>query len=370
MLKMSKKKKWVIIISLVVVLVFASFVYYRINENLKAAQKQGKPLISVETTVPERGDISSVLSFTGDILAIQQTNIYSKVTGNIMKIYVEIGDYVNSGKLLAQIDPSTFVQSVRQTEGLLNQAKANLENNKVNLARTQVLFDKGLAPQGDLDNAATLVKVSEAQVQTAEANYNNAKLQLSYCSITAPFSGYITKRFLDQGALVSSGTSNSIFILANTSKLKVMVSVLEKDISKLDEVKDVTLKTDAYPDVFTAKFRKMSQSIDLNTRTMPVEVDLDNTGNMLKPGMFARVELLLDKHSNVLKVPLQCIKTDDNGSYIFTVTEDNTAVKKYVETGLRADNKVEIISGLNDSDRVVSVGQELIKENSKIKISK
>jgi RND family efflux transporter MFP subunit len=149
-----------------------------------------------------------------------------------------------------------------------------------------------------------------------------------------------------------------------------MVSVLEKDISKLDEVKDVTLTTDAYPDVFNAKFRKMSQSIDLNTRTMPVEVDIDNTDNMLKPGMFARVELLLDKHYNILKIPLQCIKTDDSGRYIFTFTEDNTAVKKYIEIGLQADNKVEIVSGLKENDKVVSVGQDLIKDNSKIKISK
>jgi RND family efflux transporter MFP subunit len=368
---MSKKKKWVIVISFVLVLVLAFFVYYRINENLKAAQKQNKPPQTVETTLPERGDIASELSFSGDVLAVQQTNIYSRVTGNIQRIYVEIGDYVNSGKMLAQIDPSTFIQSVKQNEGLLNQAKANLENNKVNLARIQVLFDKGLAPQGDLDNAATLVKVTEAQVQTAEANYSNARLQLSYCNITAPFSGYITKRFLDQGSLVSSGTSNSIFILSNISKLKIMVSVLEKDIPLLEGVKDVTVKTDAYPDKeFSAQFRKMSQSVDISTRTMPVEVDIDNNDNLLKPGMFARVELVLDKHNGVLIVPLQCVRKDESGSFVFTVSDDLTAVKKYVQTGLQSDNKIEIESGLNDNEKVISVGQELVKENSKVKLFK
>jgi RND family efflux transporter MFP subunit len=368
---MSKKKKWAIIISLVLVLVFAFFVYYRISENLKAAQKQNKPPQTVEIIQPERGDIASELAFSGDILAVQQTNIYSRVTGNIQKIYVEIGDYVNSGKLLAQIDPSTFIQSVKQNEGLLNQAKANLENNKVNYERLLVLYDKGLTAKGDLDNAQTLVKVSEAQIQTAEANYSNARLQLGYCNISAPFSGYITKRFLDQGSLVSSGTSNSIFILSNISKLKIMVSVLEKDIPLLEDVKDVTVKTDAYPDKeFTAVFRKISQSVDISTRTMPVEVDIDNHDNLLKPGMFARVELVLDKHNGVLIVPLQCVRKDDNGSFIYSVTEDFTAVKKYVQTGLQSNNKIEIESGLNDSDKVISVGQELVKENSKVKLSK
>lgn len=368
---MSKKKKWVIIISIVLVLIFIAFVYYRINENIKASQKQNKPPQTVELILPEREDITSQLSFSGDILAVQQTNIYSRVTGNIQKIYADIGDYVRTGKLLALIDQSTFVQSVKQTEGLLNQAKASLENNKVNYQRLLALYEKGLTSKGDLDNAETLVRVTEAQVQTAEANYNNARLQLGYCSITAPFSGYITKRFLEQGSLVSSGTSNSIFILSNISKLKIMVSVLEKDIPLLENVKDVTVKTDAYPnEAFTGKFRKMSQSVDLSTRTMPVEVNIDNSDNMLKPGMFARVELVLDKHFNVLTVPLQCVRKDEKGSFVFTVSDDFTSVKKYVQTGLESNNKIEIVSGLNDSEKVVAVGQELIKENTKVKIAK
>ena len=114
----------------------------------------------------------------------------------------------------------------------------------------------------------------------------------------------------------------------------------------------------------------MSQSVDLSTRTMPVEVNLDNSDNILKPGMFARVELIFDKHYNVITVPLQCVKKDEKGSFVYSVSEDNTAIIKYVQTGLESNNKIEIVSGINDNDKVVSVGQELIKENSKVKISK
>jgi len=368
---MSKKKKWSVIFLVIVVLTLAGFTYYRISENIKASQKQNRPPQTVETAQVERGNIASELSFTGDILPIQQTNIYSRVTGNIQKLYADIGDYVSAGKTLALIDQSTFVQSLKQNEGLLNQAKATLLNNQVNYERLRILFEKGLTSKGDLDNAETLVKVSEAQVQTAEANYNNARLQLSYCSISAPFGGYIIKKFLDQGSLVSSGTSNSIFLLANISKLKIMVNVLEKDIPLLDNVKNVTIKTDAYPnEEFQGIFKKMSQSVDLSTRTMPVEVDIDNRGNLLKPGMFARIELIMEKHDNAIIVPNQCVRKDEQGSFVFSVNQDNTAVKIYVKTGIEADNKIEILSGLTDNDRVVTVGQELIKENSKVKISK
>lgn len=368
---MSKKKKWSIVILIVMILILAGFTYYRINENIKASQRQGRPPQTIELTKVERGDIANELSFTGDIQPIQQTNIYSRITGNIQRLYADIGDYVPAGKTLALIDQSTFIQTVKQTEGLLNQAKATLLNNQVNYERLKILFEKGLTSKGDLDNAETLVKVSEAQVQTAEANYNNARLQLSYCSIGAPFGGYITKKFLDQGSLVSSGTSNSIFLLANISKLKIMVNVLEKDIPLLENIKKVTVKTDAYPnEEFTGIFKKMSQSVDLSTRTMPVEVDIDNNGGMLKPGMFARVELILDRHNNVIILPLQCVRKDDKGSFVFTVDAESKAVKVYVTIGIESNNKIEIVSGLTDSDKVVSVGQELIKENTKVKISK
>ncbi len=368
---MSKNKKIYLIVFIAVVLIATtSLIYYRINENIKSSTKPQKPPQAVQIITPSRGDISGKLLFSGDILAVQQTNIYSRITGNIQKMYADIGDYVSKGRLLAVIDKSTLYQTVRQTEGLLNQAAANLENNRVNLERIQKLFEKGLTSQNELDNAMTLVKVSEAQVETAKANYNNAVLQVNYCNIRAPFGGYITKRFLDEGSLVSQGTANSIYILSDISRLKIIVNVLEKDVPKLDNVKEVFILTDAYPEeVFTGRFRKMAQALDMNTRTMPVQIDIENRMQILKPGMFAKVELLLDTHTETLIIPEECVMKDDSGEFVFTVGDDNTAVRKYVQTGLKSDNKTEIVSGISETDRVISTGQELIQENTKVKIA-
>ena len=369
---MKKKKRLIIVIGVIVFLIAAALIFLRIRQNILAAQKQTQQVPSVQVSLPLKGDIVSKLSFSGDIIAIQQTNIYSRVTGNIQSIYVDIGDYVTRGKLLAVIDKSTYYQAVRQNEGLLNQTKATLENNIINYERTKLLFDKGLSPQGDLDNANMAVKVTEAQVKTAEANLQNANLQLSYCNITAPFSGYITKRLLDLGSLVSSSPQgqNSIFILSDISKLKILVSVLEKDIPFLENVREVTLTTDAYPgEIFTAQFKKMSQSIDLSTRTMPTQVDIDNRDNLLKPGMFAKIDLILDKHFDVLLIPSQAIKADDKGKFIFTISDDSVSYKTYIKPGLESDNKTEIVSGLNGNEKIVTAGQDIIKENIKVKIS-
>lgn len=367
---MSKKKKVTIYIIVIFILLSAgAFAYYRINENIKASQKQAPPPQSIKVMTAERKDISSKLQFSGDILAAQYANIYSRITGNIERISAEIGDFVSQGRTLAVIDKSSFVQTVRQTEGLLNQAKANLANNKTNLDRITELYNKGLSPKGELDNAETLVKVAEAQVQTAEANYNNAAIQLSYCNITAPFSGYITKRFLDRGALVSSGTANSIFAIADISRLKIMVNIPEKNISDIEFISDVIITTDAYPGkVFHGKFRKISQSVDLSTRTMAAEVYFDNKEKLLKPGMFTKIEVLLETRNGALTLPSQCVMNDDKGNYVYSVSQENIAVKKYVQTGIQADNIIEIVSGLDGKDKVISTGQELIKENSKVKI--
>jgi RND family efflux transporter MFP subunit len=370
---MNKKKLFYIIIICVIAVAAASFVFYRINESLQLSQKKRNIIQNVKVVNPVRGEIYDRLLLSGDISAIQQANIYSRVTGNIKNIYADVGDYVSRGKVLAVIDKSPFQQSVKQYEALLRQYKATHENNKVNLERIKVLYEKGLAPSGDYDDALTKLKVSETQVEAAEANYENAVLQLNYCNITAPFSGYITKRLLDAGALVTASgvSSNSIFILSDISSLKIMVNIPEKNLSSVENISDVIVRTDAYPDeTFNARFKQISQSFDLATRTMQAQVEINNSDRILKPGMFAKIEILLGKHENVLTLPNQCVLFDEKGNYVYTVNEENTARKVYVQTGYKSETVTEIVTGINDGDKVAFAGQDQINDNSKVQIIK
>jgi len=368
---MRSKKKVLIYVSVVILIVFSVFVFLRIRANILASEKKTAVAPSIEITIPVRGDISSNISFSGDILAIEQASIFSRVNGNIEKIFVDIGDYVNAGKLLAVIDKSTYSQTVKQVEGVYKVAVATAENDIINLERTKTLFEKGLASQSDYDNARTKLDVSNAQVETAKANLQNARIQLGYCDIRAPFTGYITKKLLDRGTFVSStGTAqNTIFVISDIRKLKIMVNVLERDLPLLDKISVARIKTDSYPDkVFTGKFNKISQSIDLNTRTMPAQIDIENKEELLKPGMFASVELTLDKNSDVIKLPTQCIQKEGDKSFVYVVSEDMVAKKRFVDVGIVANNETEITNGITENDRVVSVGQELISDNTKVKI--
>ena len=369
---MSRKKKIILSISVIFLIVISVFVYLRFKAIISASDKRGMPTPYVEVTVPVRGDISNIISFSGDILALEQTNIFSRVNGNIEKIFVDAGDYVTSGKLLAVIDKSLYTQNMKQIEGVLKVAEATAENDMINLERTKILFEKGLASQSDFDNARTKLDVSNAQVETAKANLQNSRIQLSYCDIRAPFSGYITKKLLERGTFVSAtgAAQNTLFVLANIRKLKIIVNVLERDLTLMENVTEVNLRTDSYPDkIFTGKFNKISQSLDISTRTMPAQVDIDNSDELLKPGMFARVEIVLDKKSDIMKLPAECVLKQDDKHFVYVINEESIAVLKYVETGITSNNETEIISGLNEGVKVVKVGQELISDKAKVKIA-
>jgi RND family efflux transporter MFP subunit len=329
---------------------------------------------SVQISSPGREKMFRKLSFTGDIIAIQQANIYSRVSGNIEKMYVDIGDYVQKGKVLANVDETIYVQNVRQTESVYKQSQATLANNKITYERNQQLYERGLLAKSDQDNSKTAVDVAQAQTDAALANYKNAQTQLTYCRITAPFSGYIVKRLLDPGTYITANapTANStIFVLAEIDKLKVLVNILEKDLPLLSSVKEAQVTTDAYPDeVFTANVRSISESFDLSTRTMAAEVDIQNKNLLLKPGMFAKIDLILEEKDSALVLPVETLLHDDQGKYVFAVNKDTVVNKRYVQTGIEENNKDEIISGISDQDKIVTVGQQLIKDGMKVRITK
>jgi RND family efflux transporter MFP subunit len=371
---MAPRKKRLYIIGSAVLIIILVLLYFRIKDINDPSSKQRVLPPSVELASPTREKMTQKLSFTGDILAIQQANIYSRVSGNIEKMYVDIGDYARKGQVLANIDETIYEQNVRQTQGLYKQAMATLENNKITYERNQQLYERGLLSKSDLDNSETAVKVAQAQSDASLANYKNAQTQLAYCKITAPFSGYITKKLIDPGTYVTanSPTSNStIFVLADIDNLKVLVNVLEKDLPLLSQIKKAQLTTDSYPDeVFTARVRAISESFDLNTRTMPIEIDIENRNQLLKPGMFAKIDLILEEKDSTLAIPSQCLMQDSEGKYVFGVNKDSVVYKRYVKIGFEQDNKDEIVSGLTDQEKIISVGQQLVKDGMKVRLTK
>ncbi len=371
---MQKKKRNSYIITAIILILFVIAAVLRINNNASESAKRQSVIPVVKLGKAIIGDITQTESLTGDILPIQQANIYSKVSGNIEKVYVDIGDHVFKDQLLALIDTTIYSQNAKQAHANYIQVVANLENTKLNYNRNKTLLSQNLISQQDLDNSKTAYDVALAQEEAAHASYSNALTQLSYCKVTAPFSGYITKRFLDPGAYVTSSTtsaSSTLFTLMDVDNLKAIINLPEKDVPLISQVSNVQVIADALPGkIFNAKLKKISEAVDLSTRTMAIEVDIENPGKLLKPGMFATINIQLGKKSGVLLLPNYSVLNDENGNYVFVLNSDNSVSQEYVQVGIQQNNMDEIISGVDTSKKIIFVGQTLVKNGSKVKIAK
>jgi RND family efflux transporter MFP subunit len=367
---MSTKKKSVYFLIIIVIVV--GFVALKMATS--DTEKRGIPVPFVVKGNAVRGEIVNSLSFTGDIMPIQQATIYSKVSGNLERIFVDIGSVVSQGQVLALIDTTIYSQNAKQANASYYQADVSYQNNKINYERSKKLFEQNLIARQDLENAKTLMDGSLAQEQAAYANYSNAVTQLSYCKVTAPFSGIITKRYFDQGAYINStGTSpnSSLYILMNVTQLKSYVNVPEKNVPLLDKVTGLIVTADAIPKVtFRAIIKKISGAVDLTTRTMQIEIDIENPDKMLKPGMFANITMVMDKKENALILPNQVVIDDDRGSFVYLLKPDSTVEKRYVQIGIRRDTTYEVLSGITQNDPLIFVGQSLVKDKMKVKIAK
>ncbi|MFH2130522.1 MAG: efflux RND transporter periplasmic adaptor subunit [bacterium] len=364
-----KKKAWLIVLPLAALLVV--IITIRIKDSGSSKRVIPIPLVVAGKAV--RGEIVKTDSLTGDILPDQQAAIYPKVNGNIEKILVDMGDAVQQGAILALIDSTIYSQNMKQAKANFMQMSANFQNAQNNYRRNEDLFKQRLISRQDFDNSKTAMDVAQAQKEAANAIYKNAETQLSYCTVTAPFSGTIIKRFLDTGAYVSpSGGSagSTLFVLMNVKQLKSIVNVPEKDVPLLKEVIDIQVVADALPGlIFKAKLKRISEAVDVTTRTMAVEVEIEKPGGLLKPGMFATINFILERKADALILPNGVVLNDDKGNFVYLINPDSTVTKKYVTLGSRQDNKDEVISGITEDDAVVFVGQSLIRDRMKVRLA-
>jgi membrane fusion protein (multidrug efflux system) len=341
-----------IIISAVIVIAIIAVIVFRIISNAPTDSKRSTLLI-VQVEKVHRMNLTDKINLNGDVTASQQATLYAKVSGTLDRTYVNMGDAVQRGAILALIDTIELSQTVLQTQAAYLNAKLNYD-------RTKNLIDQHLIAQQDVDNAEVVLK-------TAEANYTVAVTRLGFAHVTAPFSGIITKRYLDAGGVVTPNSS-PLFTLMDVRQVKIIVNLLEKDISKLPSVKRATATIDALPGKeFTGIVRRASQALDLATRTMEVEIDIDNPARQLKPGMFANVSIIAGERPGRIVVPTQAIMKDNSGSYVFRVV-NGKANRTPVTLGVEQDNHYEILSGLQENEQVIVLGQNQVRNDADVKV--
>jgi RND family efflux transporter MFP subunit len=377
----SLKRHPLVTLGVILFIAATALVVFRLSSGAKTDARKGR-VITVGTSVPVKGDLDVRLTYTADLIPNQLVNIFSRVDGYIAKIYVDKGDLVKANQLLVEIDHTDYVHAVNQAKANLGSARAKVvqqdaavRNAKLTLDRMQALIKEQFVSQQDLDTAqvnydgaVALQDSLRAQVKQMEVALAQAETNLAYSYIRAPFSGYVAERNLDAGSYVSGATaststmSRGILSLHDVETVRTLIEVVEKDVPLVRIGQRAEIRAEAYPQqVFEGTVTRIVQALNRATRTMTVEVDLPNKEHLLKGGMFARVEVLVDRHANAIQIPLDAVSRLEEFQYVYVV-KDGKAHQVPVELGTRVDNRVEVTKGLTGDEQLIVSGKDLVSD--------
>ncbi len=260
-----------------------------------------------QTVKVGRGDITQVVTATGDLQPVVVVDIGAQVSGQIKEVRVDFNSVVKAGDILALIDEATPTQRLRQAEADLESAKANNRLLSLNVERTRELFGKKLVSQQELDNAEAQLAQSNATLLTRNASVENAKLDLSRCTITAPIDGMVLDRKTDKGRTVNANMNAPVlFTLVNDlTKMQINAAVAEADVGSISAGQEVKFTVDAFPNrTFAGTVRMVRNAASSNQSVVSYAtiIDVNNDDMKLKPGMTANVSIIVTQRPGVMRV--------------------------------------------------------------------
>ncbi len=306
-----------------------------------------------------RRDISSYVLATGIVKPMigAEVKVGSRVSGVVKRLRAQIGDLVEAGQVIAELDDSEFRAKLDQNIAALHRAEADLEYARINRERQTSLWKKNFTSQQQVDLADNAYKTAAAQVAQAEANVKFAEVQLGYTKIFAPISGVIASISTQEGETVAASLAAPTFVnLIDLKKLEVQTYVDETDIGKIKTGLDSVFTVDTFRDTdFEGNVRSIYPKavIQDNVVNYIVTVEItDFKDKVLRPEMTASVTISMETRSGVLAVPTAAV-TRERGNYYVAALEDGARVRRLVKTGWRDGGYTEIISGLKEGDYVV-----------------
>jgi membrane fusion protein, multidrug efflux system len=367
-----------LVVGLIVILALGLGVYFlAINPRLQnsrelaalavAAQKK-----SVIVVKPTQTAATAPLILPGNIQANRAASIYARVDGYLKQWYVDIGDRVHEGQVLADIEAPQIDANLREAQAQLELAQANLKLAQTNSARSQQLYANKVNSQQELDTVQATEQVQQANRDNAAASLENAKQMKAYEQVRAPFDGVITARYIDIGSLVTSGsvkTVQKLFDLAQSDPVRVFVNVPQSDVSRVQAGSSATVKVDEYPnETFSGKVARDAGAFDQASRTILLEVDVPNPNGRLYAGMYAHVTLSAPDPHPLLYVPDNTILIDSKGTRVATVGADHKIHFKLVMLGRDFGTQSEIVSGLSPSDLIVQNPTDDLQEGTAVSV--
>jgi multidrug efflux system membrane fusion protein len=336
------------------------------------AQAAAPRAVSVAVAKVQQQDVPVYLVGLGSVTAFNTANIKSRVDGQIMQVNVKEGQNVKQGELLIVIDPRPYQVQLEQMQAQLFKDQATLRDAQLNLGRYTTLIPSGSIAQQQVDTQKSLVDQLDGQVRTDQAQINNAKLQLVYCHITAPFAGRVGLRQVDPGNIIHASDTTPMLILTQLQPIAVIFTLPEDQLQTVSQhMKNTTLQVEAYSrddqtKLATGKLVTIDNQIDQTTGTAKLKAVFDNKDNQLWPNQFVNANLLLETRKNTTVLPTAAILRGPQGTFVYAVKPDKTVEARNVAISLTQGNITTITSGLNPGDMVVTDGQDKLQTGSKV----
>jgi len=322
-----------------------------------ARQTDALAVPTVAVVTPTKAPAQQMLVLPGNVEAFQEANIYARTSGYLHRWYSDIGTRVKRGDLLADIDAPELDAELAQARSDAATASANYDIARVTAARWQeMLKDDAVSRQSSEENVSTM-KAKQAMLAAAQANVGRLAQLQSFEKVTAPFDGVITVRNVDTGALIDAGnggTPAALFRLAETDRLRVFVDVPQDQAADVVAGAEASLALPQYPGrSFIGSVARTSGAIDAGSRTLRVEVDMDNPDGAVLPGAYAQVSLPLSAAKPGLSLPANALLFRPAGVQVAVVNAKGAVQLRTVTLGRDFGARVEIRSGLNGDERVI-----------------
>lgn len=370
------------------------------SENIEA--RSGPPqaqVVAVAKAEPESLARQTVLS--AEFRPYQEIEIHAKVAGYVKRIYVDVGDRVKQGQVLATLEIPEMTNDLTRAAATREHSSSEVQRARDGVLRAESAHEAAhlsyqrlsavskqrpnLVAQQELDDAEARDRVSEAsvaeaksalasaqrQVQVSTADEDKTKTLFDYARITAPFAGVISKRFADTGAMIQAGTASQsqampVVRLSQIDRLRLVLQVPESVVPSIRIGEPVEVRVPTVNRSFTGTVSRFSDRVAASTRTMETEVDVYNPGTILVPGMYAEAALTLEKRDNTLAIPVQAIVTNQGRATVLLVLPNRRLEERTIKTGIETADRVEVLSGLHAGDEVVIGNRSQLRAGEEI----
>ncbi len=347
----------------------------------KANTVQEDHIVPVNVATVTSGSVENKINFLGDIKAYREVNVYSTIPEKITSLNVDINDIVQKGDVLATVNDVKIRQGVLQAEAGLASAKAQYENVLTEWNRIKRLYNESAVSKSQYDAVRTQKEAAEAAVKQLSAGLKSAKEQLADTKIKAPISGIISARNYNFGDQTSP--QYPAFTIVDMDTVKIFIDIVEYQVAQIKEGQKALIRVAGYPNkVFEGVVAKVYPTLNPLSRSVKAEIVIDNEDLLLKPGMYANVDVISDRKDNVPVIPPYCIIEKTNleylggevsntrvktEKYVYVIRED-IAYQKQIATGIEEAKAIEIINGINIGDIIVTRGQHDLSDSTPVRI--